>query len=234
MKVSKMVPLVYYKESRDFSLMGTLYEFILNNLKTNSELVGTSLSNKNVSSDLLELAMINVGFIKHHHCSNETAIAIIKSFLTMMKKKGTEDALNDAIAMLLNINKIELSTNNVTSGYNTNKYHKIFYINSAIENVVVFEDLLNYILPAGVTYEIIDTSSYIYDSYSTNIPINEDAIKVIQMKDYSVGMISTENTVGDSTVLNPTLSDDIKERSTFYTGQVITETKPEENKKESE
>ena len=155
MKVDKLVPDVYYKESRDFSYIGRLFEIVFNYMKTNADLIDQDLDSENTNSLLLELLKYTLGFESKHDYINKDVIHITSTFIDLLKKKGTREAIEEAILALLNSQKIE-DTPYITLDNET--YTITLYVPEALEDIILVEDLFEYILPTGWTYTIIKTT----------------------------------------------------------------------------
>lgn len=155
MKVEKLVPEVYYKDSRDFSYIGRLLEVVFNYMKTSSELVNFGATSKNANSNLIDLLATSVGFESKHKYTTEDLIAIISTFQNMVRNKGTVVAFKEALQTLLTSQKIE-TTVDVDNLIYVDGNDKLFYhfiIPYNIKDTVLLEDLFEYILPSGVLYQ---------------------------------------------------------------------------------
>ena len=101
MKVQNMIPEVYYKESRDFSYIGRLFEILFNHIKTNADLVNSNLVNVD-SDDLLNSLCYTLGFQPKHTYNNKDLLSICSSFVSIMRNKGSLNAVEECIKILLN------------------------------------------------------------------------------------------------------------------------------------
>lgn len=100
MKVSRFVPQVYYKESRDFSYIGRLYEIVFNYLKTGVDLVSSNPLDNDVSTSIIDLLATTLGFESKHEYTIKDLVAICSAFSYMLKKKGTLESIETCVRAL--------------------------------------------------------------------------------------------------------------------------------------
>lgn len=156
MKVEKLIPEVYYSQSRDFSYIGRLFEIIFNYMKTGADCVGVSSNSDNIDATQIELIALTLGFESKHTYPTRDLIYIISSFSHLIKKKGTKEAITHAIKLLMNSQKIKMDLLDdedfVTFDDAPNNYTLSIRIPSQMTDTILLEDLFDYILPAGVLY----------------------------------------------------------------------------------
>lgn len=150
MKVQNMVPEVYYKESRDFSYIGRLCEILFNYLKTNADIVNSNLINID-SDDLLNSLAYTLGFKPKHIYNNKDLLNICSSFVHIMKNKGTLYAIEECIKILLNSQHLEGTPICIPDN---NNYIVTIGLPPGTQDIILLEDLLDYILPTGWIYRI--------------------------------------------------------------------------------
>lgn len=150
MKVQNMVPEVYYKESRDFSYIGRLVEVLFNNLKTNADLVNSNLNTVD-SDDLLNSLAYTLGFKPKHKYINKDLINICSNFVNIIKNKGTKYAIEECIKILLNSQYIK---GDYYIDFNEETQELMIGLPSNTQDIVLLEDIFDYILPTGCIYTI--------------------------------------------------------------------------------
>lgn len=156
MKVEKLLPDVYYSQSRDFSYIGRLLEILFNYMKTGADCVSSKFNSLNIDATTAELMALTLGFESKHKYVTHDLVYVISSFSELIRKKGTKSAINTAIKLLMNSQKIKLSTFNdddfieILPGDNFMLYINIPY---QLTDVVLLEDIFDYILPAGMLYK---------------------------------------------------------------------------------
>lgn len=143
------IPEVYYKQSRDFQFIGRLFDLVLNAVKTNADMlyqIPNGLMNDTQSTEVLAHTL---GFkIKHDYDKDQLA-ALVSIFPTLLKYKGTVTAIKmagDAMIRASNvIGDFQFSLNN-------NVLEVI--LPYELTDMSLFQDLLPYILPAGISCSI--------------------------------------------------------------------------------
>lgn len=152
MKVKNMVPEVYYRDSRDFAFIGRLIEILLNYMKTGADCVSTSLKSDSANPNTIQLLVNTLGFDSKHEYINKDLIYIASTFCDLLRNKGTGYAIDTAIRLLLNSQNIK-NSDSKTFVYGENSDLEI-RIPEGLEDIILLEDLFDYILPAGVTYKL--------------------------------------------------------------------------------
>ena len=191
MKVQNLVPEIYYKDSRDFSFIGRLYEILFNYLNTATDLVGSSLYDTN-SETLIDLLCYKLGFEVKHKYINSDLLSVCKSFVSIMKKKGTKSAIEESIQILLN------------SQYLDNDYEVLIDRDTcnigiglpvSIQDTVLLEDLFDYILPAGWTYNLYYVSRK--QAQSTDVLELVESIPSYKRQKTQLSQVARPETVDD-------------------------------------
>lgn len=160
-KTQKMTPEVYYNTSRDFQLFGRLYDVIFNYLKNNSNAINDITTNLNPNQKILELMCNTLGFKTTHVYDNNQLSALCSIFLSCMKGKGTAKSV---LLLLRMVCCIENSTEEpqIIYGYNTDSL--TITLPADVSNLTLVRDVLNYIMPAGTSYELITQSMKGFDA----------------------------------------------------------------------
>ena len=159
-KTQDLTPEIYYKESRDFQYFGRLYDIIFNYLKTNADLMRSFPINKSTDSKLLELLVRSLGFDNKHDYNYADLNAIAMSFASIIRNKGSREGIEQAIRCILRAEDIDtgFTFEPVASatGAPTNTYNIILGIGLGGAEMILLEDILDYIYPAGYLYQIIN------------------------------------------------------------------------------
>ena len=170
----KMTPQYYNRESRDFQILGRIFDIIFNYIKTNVDVIQQLPLSKNSPYKLLKLAATTVGFQTNHEYDNHALRLIVLNFINLVKKKGTLTAIEELLNILINSqnvnNKININvvkneyidTVDETTGATVRmtvperKLDIFIPSNLHIENIL--EDTLSYILPTGFIFNITEAS----------------------------------------------------------------------------
>lgn len=147
-KFKDLVPEVYYNTSRDFQLLSHLFELVLNSVKTDIDIVYNIPNPEYVGTSFINTFTKTLGFRSKHDYEISQLAAICSIFPTIMKKKGSLAAIELIGNTLLN-----------ASGSSATFYCELDKTNQTIINAYfpdntvdlnLFNDLLDYILPAGM------------------------------------------------------------------------------------
>lgn len=227
MDVSKLLPEVYFKESRDFSYVGRLLEVAFNYLKTGADLVDVNPDNENISNDLLELVCTTLGFESKHKYIKKDLVAIASDFINLCKKKGSIESIAEAIIVLLNSQGIRIGDKSIEEciKIDTLDSHMIdIEVPHEMTDIVLLEDIFEYILPVGTIFRF----QHVVDSRTTPespIPLNPDIIQFSNGFDDKLGQISNDGNISEE------YAEELN-RSTLYTG-VVTSTITQQNTDET-
>lgn len=216
MKVKNLVPNVYYKESRDFSYIGRLFEIIFNYMKSGSNIVDKSLS-LDINSIIIDLITTTLGFETKHSYINEDLVRLCSTFTYLLKNKGSFKAIEDSINLLVNSQNIRNVNNKIYFDISEDGSKNLqILIPDELQDVVLLEDIFEYILPAGTLYSISSLSKALDPQYTVTYSSIPDA-KVYKIPSALLSKVSK----GIDNENNYTT-----ERGITYTGVVY---KPESN-----
>lgn len=209
MKVSNLVPEVYYKKSRDFSYIGRVFEVLFNYYKTNVDLVGKSPLDENVASNIISLAATTLGFESKHEYINKDLVALCSSFAMLLRDKGTLTAIENSVNVLLHTQNIRQGT---TIVYDDVNFELTIYVPSQIKDIVLLEDIFEYILPVGVTYSF--KVGGVSSSSATEHLVETDTVGVYPSYAHTLAQVSSSTNSDESQYGTG------KNRSMTYTGTV--------------
>lgn len=175
--VQKYTPEVYYNNSRDFQAIGRVCEVLYNYILMNIDnMIGLPISD-NTNTTLLDLALLTIGFDRHHNYTNVDLVKLSEIFKYIMKIKGTKKAIEEIVflllrsqnieeeAFILNIHSLngELRTTSWKPDSSTGKVDTFsidLYVSNKLKDIVLIEDVFDYILPAGFIYHIYLSSTF--------------------------------------------------------------------------
>ena len=148
--VQESVPQVYYEQSRDFQVLGRLFELVLNAVKTSADsLYYLPVADAEAQTRFLDLLSYTLGFQARHTYNNKQLAAVCSVFPTLLRKKGTIEAIQLLGDTLLSSEGI---TENFGCSVNGTKVE--LFIPNTLSSTNLLNDLLDYLLPAGMTCEI--------------------------------------------------------------------------------
>ena len=170
-KFQDLTPEVYYKRSRDFQYIGRLFDLVLNNAKMNTDIISSLPLNPDMDPRLLDLLALTLGFkSKHEHNTTQLA-ALCSIFPFVLRNKGSKLAIETACNALLNAEGITKEASIEVS----NQIVSIF-LPSELSDLNLLKDLLNYILPAGMSCSIVREATLVPPSSTTLVSYNDYAV----------------------------------------------------------
>jgi len=165
-KLQNLTPEVYYKQSRDFQFIGRLFDVVLNSVKTNAALINAMPLSENSDRKLIDLLTLTLGFKpKHNHYNTKQLVALCNTFCTLLKHKGSKLAVETAANALIHADGIKQEAICALDETNTNL---VVVLPAGFSDLTLFKDILNYILPAGISCSIIRTNTVDFEPDPTS------------------------------------------------------------------
>lgn len=158
------LPQFYYHNSRDFQLLGRICEMVLNYIKMNIDIIKTIPLTDNTNLDLIDLTLLTLGFEKLHSYSSVDLLKLGMSFKDFIKNKGTQKSIEACVNLLLRCQNIKEEAHyNIHTLKNVIRdraddfnylYTLDIYLPKETVDLDFLDDVFNYILPAGFTYNL--------------------------------------------------------------------------------
>lgn len=201
-KVQNLTPEVYYKESRDFQLLGRLFDLVLNAVKTDTDLLYNLPLSTNSDEKLLELLALTLGFKPKHQYNARNLKAVCSVFSEILRNKGSIKAIKIACEALFNSMDISQQLDyDFTKGKDNTELN--LYIAQDFGDITLLNDLLSYVLPAGMSCNIIREFHILTDS-NTNIGISDLVTKSKINTAETSKIVKDFTDVSDATITNKT------------------------------
>ena len=147
-KLYNQVPTIYNNASRDFQYLSRLFNIVLNSVKHNVDDL-YHLPTAGANAKIAELLAMTLGFKVKRNYDQEQLTALATILPTVLRYKGTKKAIQmaaDALIMAsgaLGAAKVEMDG-----------YELRVILPKDLIDIALFIDLLDYILPAGITCRI--------------------------------------------------------------------------------
>jgi hypothetical protein len=193
-KFSNQVPSVYSSASRDFQYLGWLIDIVLNSVKHNVDDI-YNLPNSKADPKLTELLAMTLGFkVKRNYDQNQLS-ALVAALPRILKYKGTKTAIDMAGNALIAASGASGDFSSEMSDTDSGELVVTFPV--GLIDISLFTDLLDYILPAGMTCHIVRKNEE-NRTYVTELGYNEELIaNFVQDLDWDE---QAQNTTGLSTL----------------------------------
>jgi hypothetical protein len=217
-KLQNLTPEVYYKESRDFQLLGRLFDLVLNAVKTDADLLYNLPLSTNSDEKLLELLALTLGFKPKHQYNARNLKAVCSVFSEILRNKGSINAIKIACEALFNSMDISQQLEyDFTKGKDRTELN--LYIAQEFGDITLLNDLLSYILPAGMSCNIIREFHLLTES-NTNIGISDN------VKKYEINTAETSKLIKDFTNISDA---NIADKAGFSVNSEITKLEDKKN-----
>ena len=188
--LQKSVPEIYYSQSRDFQFLARTLEVLVNYIKTNADEMRAFPLSRNLDVKLLTLLAYTLGFASKHNYNSDDLYSLCASFSEILKVKGSLRAIRLAVRVLLNAQQIDKEARVVIDKDDLTNI--LIYLPIETTDIVLLEDLFDYILPCGFTY------SFIYGEFAserTGVKLKtDDKVRVIEFASTkSLGRIAKDS-----------------------------------------
>ena len=175
-KFQDLTPEVYYKRSRDFQYIGRLFDLVLNNAKMNIDIISSLPLNPDMDPRLLDLLAFTLGFKSKHEYNTKQLAALCSIFPFVLRNKGSKLAIETACNALLNAEGITKEASIEVSNQTVS-----IFLPSELSDLNLLKDLLNYILPAGMSCSLVQEATLVPPSSTT----------LVNYQDYVVNYTNT-------------------------------------------
>lgn len=187
-RLQNSTPSEYCAQSRDFQLLCRLYDTIFNNLQFDISTITSILNTKKCRDTILPLLQTKVGFFTNKETDNVSLRYFLEVFPLLVKNKGTEQAIRQAVITFLKINNVlspvtiyyTIEEIVLANNYTVPDHTILIGINCSFLDTTLLEEVLKYILPAGIGYYF-----YFYTDIST--------IDKVEYKDKAVILYTSPN-----------------------------------------
>ena len=168
-KLQNSTPSVYYNHSRDFQYIGRLYDVVLNYVKTNSDLLETIIGSSIYDRRFIELLLTTLGFNIKADYNLDQLVAVSQIFSKALHNKGTTTAI------YLVCNAMLAATGETNSVYVELQDNVLkIALNSKYLDMRLLRDVLDYILPAGISVKFVKQFVITQDTQQDSYSISSD------------------------------------------------------------
>lgn len=150
-KLQHMTPRPYYEQSRDFQLIGRLFDIVLNSVKTNADMIYNLPLIADTDEKLADLIALTLGFKLKHNYPAKPLMALCSAFPTALKKKGSLAGVEEIVKTLVRAEGLKdkwiCETNDACDTVSV-------VVPLRFSNVTLLKDALEYVIPAGMSCEV--------------------------------------------------------------------------------
>ena len=149
-KFQNQVPSIYPSASRDFQYLSWLFNIVLNSVKHNVDDL-YNLPNVGVNSKLAELFALTLGFKVKRNYDQKQLLALAAILPSILRYKGTTKAVEMAAEALITASGAIGAAEYLV----IDSQLRVVLPEDTTIDTTLFLDLLDYILPAGMTCRIV-------------------------------------------------------------------------------
>ena len=170
--VIKQTPIQYSVQSRDYQVLARLYTALYNLNKMYID--DTQIWDTNIDNKLSNLRATTLNFIPKHDWDLDELDTIMYCFKYIMKRKGTIQALSFCLTIFLRIKKLtgEISDSRGSVEFEDNEV--LIKVPGILTTSGIIEDLFDYLLPAGLTYRILEYRRYDVGDVPNKVGVSDD------------------------------------------------------------
>jgi hypothetical protein len=172
-KIQDSVPGIYYNSSRDFQYIGHLFDLVLNAVKTDADLLFNLPLSVNSDDQLLDLMTYTFGLrLDKARYNSKQLRAICSVAPQMLRAKGSSKAVRLLCTALMHADGLE---DYFTITVNPDRPELTITLSSLASCKEIILELLPYILPAGMVFNIISTSTADFKA-QTRVVLQDEVI----------------------------------------------------------
>ena len=232
-KFQDLTPEVYYKRSRDFQYIGRLFDLVLNNAKMNTDIISSLPLNPDMDPRLLDLLALTLGFKSKHEYNTKQLAALCSIFPFVLRNKGSKLAIETACNALLNAEGITKEASIEVSNQTVS-----IFLPSELSDLNLLKDLLNYILPAGMSCSLVQEATLVPPSSTTLVNYQDYAVNYTNTSKESKDLwdeITSKSIILKQTGTNATNAKEQRAKDhagVFVNTSIVRQTAEPESKKE--
>ena len=181
------VPSVYPSASRDFQYLSWLINIVINSVKHNVDDI-YNLPSASSDTKLIELLAMTLGFKVKRNYDKKQLTALVAILPSVLKYKGTEKAVRMAAEALVKAAGALGDASTSVSGAELT-----VVLPKDLADITLFLDLLNYILPAGMSCRILRKNETKKALSDIEI-VHKDTINMLVVDDYAWDEVTADST----------------------------------------
>ena len=154
--VIKQTPKIYSEMSRDYQVISRLHSALYNVSKMYID--NMSIWESDIDDKLAYLRAKTLNFDPKHSWSLKDLESVTSCFKYLIKRKGAKIALEYLLNILMKVHNLK-NSNSKLDMVSIKDNNVTIRVEENLATIGIVEDLIKYILPAGLTYRIIEYKS---------------------------------------------------------------------------
>lgn len=190
-RVQDKTPEVYTDTSRDFQLIGRLYDCVINGIKFDIDSIPDLICTDTCDSKLLSLLQTKLGFFSKAQIPDDDLRYVLKAFPDILKNKGSLKGIEQAVRVFLKLNHMKSDIRiDVINKSISHPYVIQIGLDLGFKDTLILDEILKYIIPTGysIAYSFYnDIGSFdinLESKIGTNIIIIKDSANSLLRGDY--------------------------------------------------
>jgi hypothetical protein len=168
-KLQELTPTIYYDQSRDFQYIGRLYDLVLNAIKTEVDLMAAQPFSDNSSDDLLELLTTTFGLrLSPNKWTKAQLRAVCSAYPAALRLKGSLKSISTLVTALFAAEGI---SEPFYLQQSADLKQLTIRVPETFSGIGLIYELLDYVLPAGVSCEITRTLPVILEPQASTLGV---------------------------------------------------------------
>ena len=177
-RIQDSVPSIYYDSSRDFQLIGHLFDLVLNATKTDADLVFNLPFSINSNDQLLDLMAYTLGLrLSKEKYTSAQLRSICSVAFKMMRAKGSLKAVELLCTALIRADSISGS---FSTKFNDETAELTVYVTNLSTCKDILHEILPYIVPAGIIFNIKEMSAFTAEITTATVSHQQVAYGVLE------------------------------------------------------
>lgn len=156
-RTETQVPSNYYTRSRDFQLLGRIFDLSMNSSKDYADSVRGCADGTALDGRMMSLLAKTVGFdCRDGHAASDLMMAC-RGFKSILRRKGSEQAVIDCVSLMMRAQNVDdtFDVTIINKDGGADVYEVLVLVPKELSDITLLEDLLDYVLPAGYVLNIV-------------------------------------------------------------------------------
>lgn len=201
-RVQDNVPECYENDSRDFQLIGRLYDCVINGVKFDIDSMLNLSDTMKCNQCILQLLQTKLGFFSDAVLTDDELRYTLSAFPIIIKNKGSLKGIKQSVYVFLKANHLTNSAMiSVTQKDGSNPYSIVIGINAPIMSTTLLDEIFKYILPTGYTVSYIFYKN-ISDENLFKLSVEANAIFVSNTINSRVRAGTNDSIDGETLIFN--------------------------------
>lgn len=150
LRIQENTPEVYTDTSRDFQLIGRLYDCVINGIRFDVDSIINIIDTSSIDSKLLSLLQTKIGFFTQATVTDDDLRYVLKAFPVIVRNKGSLKGIEGAVNVFLKLKHVNTNVNiKIFNNHGQYPYVVQIGLDMPYTDTVLLDEILKYVLPTG-------------------------------------------------------------------------------------